>query len=232
MPAACIAAGSARHNGAVRSDVHQVRVSEAFSVVQYRNDFRRDAKQRERDALFLHRRVLGRLRELLYGRRPSRPGPRPRRGTPAKAGAVSDGPHAGPRLARSAASTRGDTFIAADHALSGKSGQGTQKCFATESETAKAARAVARRRFLAQVGFRRQTYAWMRWSYNASAFVLLTMRSILPRRNLRWALDCCGKSVGYLRYSGEERRYGARLSSPTMRHMAPTLTGSSTPGRK
>ena len=102
-----------------------------------------------------------------------------------------------PRLARSAASTTGDTFIAADHALSVKNGPGTQKCFATESETAKAASAVARRRFRAQVGFRRQTYAWMRWSYNASAFVLLTIRSILPCGNLRLEPDCSGKSVGY-----------------------------------
>ena len=55
-----------------------------------------------------------------------------------------------PCLARSAASTTGDTFIAADHALSGKNGPGTQKCFATESETAKAASAVVRHRFRAQ----------------------------------------------------------------------------------
>ena len=61
------------------------------------------------------------------------------------------------------------------------------KFFAAESETA---RAVARRRFRAQGAFRRQTHPWMRWSYNASAFVLLTIRSILPCGNLRWALNC------------------------------------------
>ena len=136
-----------------------------------------------------------------------------------------------PRLARSAASTTGDTFIAADHALSGKNGPGTQKCFATESETAKAARAVARRRFRAQVGFRRQTYQWMRWSYNASAFVLLTIRSILRCGDLRWALNCSRKSISYQRNPGEERRYGARLSSQTGRHMEPISTIWRTAGR-